>query len=558
MSRDLVALGIAAQNMTPNSPSLDARPLFQAALDHVRNNSIANVTVDPGAYYFLTSQYPNDYLVIAMLSNVTIDLAGSTIYLKDPWPAGIMLWLCQHVTFTNFKIDYINPPYTHVTLTSVDAANRVLRYASMNGWPQDPSIFNAYASASEISSVVAVAFRNGRIVPGTSRMPLQAGIGGGALPLFQNVAPWTQAATLSTLQPGDTIVETFRGGAAGPLKCWYAESVTLSHFTIHGANNWAVEVTHASNTIVDHARIEPRPGALIGSSADGIHFHNSRRNNHIRNSYVTATVDDALIMQSLAVATVTAQNGSQLVVTRTGYDRFPNGTAVNFVDTTTGVEIAGATIVAQNPGDSLGPGFGETVTLTLSQALPNITPGMRMVFADATMRGSGSTVEDNIVENILMGRGVWIGGSRGLTIQRNVIRTTSSAAISLFEDTINFVGPPAHDVVIQGNRLESNLGPMASGSLDPVRTGSRRDQHRRDGLVSVRVGSCQLEHLGDQQHHPGFRTRWHLDGRDEWRHDCEQSHRELAAASGASDLCGTRRPAAAGPRGHHATNRCAL
>jgi parallel beta-helix repeat protein len=170
-------------------------------------------------------------------------------------------------------------------------------------------------------------------------------------------------------------------------------------------------------------------------------------------------------MESLAVATVTVQNGSQLVVTRTGFDRFPNGTAVNFVDTTTGAEIDGATIVAQNPADSLGPGVGETVTLTLSQALPNITPGMRMVFADATMRGSGSTVEDNVVENLLFGRGVWIGGSRGVTIQRNVIRTTSSAAISLFEDTINDVGPPAHDIVIQDNRLESNLGPMASGSI---------------------------------------------------------------------------------------------
>jgi hypothetical protein len=465
MSRDLVSVGIAARNMTPNDPSLDARPLFQAAMDYVRNHSIATVTVDPGAYYFLTTQYPNDYLIVPQLSNVTIDMAGATIFLKDPWAAGLHFWYCDHLTLTNVTIDYINTPYTHVQLTSVDSANRVLHYTPVNGWP-DPAVFSAYASANELSPVVAVAFRSGRIVPGTSRMPLQAPVGGGSLPLFQNYAPWTQGATLSTLQAGDTIVVTFRGGAAGPLKVWHGDSVLLSNVTIHGANNWAIEVVQSSNTTIDHARVEPRPGTLIGSSADGIHFTDGLRNNHIRNSFVTSTVDDALVMDSLAVATVTAPNsGSALSVARNAFSRFPDGTAVNFVDTATGSEMTGGTIVSQIPADTLSPGFGETVMLTFSQPLPSLTAGMRMVFADATMRGSGSTIEDNVVENVLMGRGVWIGGSRGVTIQRNVIRNTSSGGVVLFQDTIHDIGPPAHDIVIRDNRFESNLGPMASGSL---------------------------------------------------------------------------------------------
>jgi hypothetical protein len=33
MSHDLVTLGIAGQNLTPNNPSLDARPLIQAAFE---------------------------------------------------------------------------------------------------------------------------------------------------------------------------------------------------------------------------------------------------------------------------------------------------------------------------------------------------------------------------------------------------------------------------------------------------------------------------------------------------------------------------------------------
>ncbi|HKF58685.1 MAG TPA: hypothetical protein VKJ45_24810, partial [Blastocatellia bacterium] len=56
LSRDLVRLGIAAQNLTPNNPSLDAGPLFQAAIQYIGNNPVQVLTVDPGSYYFLTSQ----------------------------------------------------------------------------------------------------------------------------------------------------------------------------------------------------------------------------------------------------------------------------------------------------------------------------------------------------------------------------------------------------------------------------------------------------------------------------------------------------------------------
>ena len=37
LSHDLVPLGIAAQNVVPNSPSLDARPLFYAGMWCTRN-----------------------------------------------------------------------------------------------------------------------------------------------------------------------------------------------------------------------------------------------------------------------------------------------------------------------------------------------------------------------------------------------------------------------------------------------------------------------------------------------------------------------------------------
>src|SRR5262245_891271 len=62
MSHDLVALGIAAQNMVPNVPTQDARPLFAAAVQYARTHGITLITVDTGAYYFLTSDSTSFYL----------------------------------------------------------------------------------------------------------------------------------------------------------------------------------------------------------------------------------------------------------------------------------------------------------------------------------------------------------------------------------------------------------------------------------------------------------------------------------------------------------------
>src|ERR1700722_1583988 len=61
LSRDLVRLGIASQNLVPDNPNLDARPLFQAALKYVAQHHTSILTVDHGSYYFLTSENAETY-----------------------------------------------------------------------------------------------------------------------------------------------------------------------------------------------------------------------------------------------------------------------------------------------------------------------------------------------------------------------------------------------------------------------------------------------------------------------------------------------------------------
>src|SRR5262249_60788611 len=73
VSRDLTTLGIATQNMTPDSPSLDSRPLLESAVRYAQANSISTIMADRGAYYFLTGHSNGRFLSFSSLRNLTFD-----------------------------------------------------------------------------------------------------------------------------------------------------------------------------------------------------------------------------------------------------------------------------------------------------------------------------------------------------------------------------------------------------------------------------------------------------------------------------------------------------
>ena len=471
LSRDLVRLGIAPQNLPPDDPTFDARPLFQAGVQYAQNNRIPLLTVDPGSYYFLTPQTSGAYLRLFQVSDLVVDLAGSTIYFKRAFLAGFLVANSQRVTLTNFQTDFVEPPYTHVELTSVDASGRRLLYRTLPGWV-DPSTFNGFTTPSGSPRLWVVVFRNGSIVPGTSRMEVRDPIGGGALALLPDPSPWTQSPTLSTLRAGDVVAVTQRVGQS-VLKASVADAITFSNISVFGSSSWAVNLEFTSNSVVDRVKVMPRPGSgLIGSNGDGIHLHHAFHNNHVRNSYVTRTLDDAIAIDALSVATVIRQTGPrQIRVSRELSARFPNGTRVNFVAATTH-ESEGGSIVSQDPPDSVSPVQNGEVELTLDRDLPNIPAGTEIVFGTAALRGAGSSIEDNIVGEVPFGQGIWISGTHGVTIQRNSIGHTSNAGIGVRQGTASFPGPPARDLIIQSNAVVGSLGPMASGSGSQLAVGA--------------------------------------------------------------------------------------
>jgi hypothetical protein len=478
LSHDLVRLGIAFENLPPDSPMTDARPLFQAALAYAKSHSVRLITLDHGAYYFLTPQTMEIYLQLFMLSNLTVDLADSTIFFAHPLLRGFVISNCTNVTLTRFSTKFLNQPYTHVRLTSVDPLRRSLSYATLPGWP-DPVTFNGLTPPDPNTGPLvlwAMVFRNGDIVPATSRMHVAQPIVDGVLDLVQDNTPWTQSATLSTFNPGDTVVVTTRGGS-GPVTTVDSDQVTISDVTIHGSSSIAVIFISSSHSVADRVRVTPRQydgqSDLIASNADGIHFSSTGPDNHIRHSFVTRTMDDALAIESRDLATVLSQTGSrQLTVERTAFLRFPDGTAVTFIDPVTSVELSNAIVVAQTPADTTPPVFNGQVTLTFDRDLPTLDAGTGMGAADGPARGAGSSIEDNVVEEVPFGRGVWIGGADGVSVARNRIGHTSNGGIAVTSSTINFPTPPSHDIAIHDNLVRGSLGPAASGSGTQIAIGA--------------------------------------------------------------------------------------
>ena len=463
LSHDLVRLGIAFDNLRPNDPTSDARPLFQAALLYAQSHSVHLITVDRGAYYFLTPQDSQAYLRFTALSGVTIDLADSTVYFAGAFLQGFELVNCVNVTLRRFRTDFLNPPYTHVQLTYVDPVRRSLAYARLSGWA-DPVAFNGLTTPSPTTGPLelwSVVFRDGDIVPGTSRMHVAQPIADGVLELVQDSTPWSQSATLSTLKPGDTIVLTVRGGF-GPVTVIGGNAVTISDATIQGSSAIAVLFISSRHSIADHVRVMPRPNSgLIASNADGIHFPSSGPDNHIRHSFVTRTLDDALAIDARDVATVVSQTGPrQVTVTRTNFLRFPDVTQVTFVDPTSAAESSATTILSQTPPDSSAPVFNGAASLTFDRDLPALAPGFGMALAGPGARGAGSSIEDNMVKDIVFGRGVWIAGVDGAAVERNDISHTSSGGIVVAQDTTFYPTPPAHDIIVRDNVVRGSLGPM--------------------------------------------------------------------------------------------------
>jgi uncharacterized protein (TIGR03437 family) len=463
LSHDLVAKGIAAKNMTPNLPALDSRPLFQAGLAYASKNHIPLVIADPGSYYFptLSSQYQHVYLTA--INNVTLDLQHSDLYMAQSNIMGIDVDNSTNFTLRNFTIDYLQLPFTQVTVASVNPAARTIAIKQSGKYPL-PSYLNAVTVPSGYvnDGFFAYIFRNGIELRTTGRMPVAAPVTDSSLQVTGS-DPWTTATQLATIRPGDTLVLELRAGI-GTIFASNTTGLTIQNVSVYASGFIGVFTTHGSSITVDHVQVIPRPGTdrMISTNADGIHLASASANNQITNNTVKRGCDDAIAIDGQWAAIVSAaSSGTTVQLTRHNDSPIAIGETFDFIDITTAAIVGTATVTAENPPVSAQTGAdGEAIQVTLDHAV-SVKQNFGVAIDDANLRGSGTLISGNLVAQQTFGRGIYPAGVANITISNNMLEATDGGGILVEQDEglpYNYKTGPSSNIAIRNNIVDNALG----------------------------------------------------------------------------------------------------
>ena len=286
--------------------------------------------------------------------------------------------------------------------------------------------------------------RNGTNVPETGRFALQGAITPNTIGV-EGETYWGDPSTIARYLPGDTLVIMGRNEGSA-IRLTGGRDVAFEDIEIYASGSTAVFSAGVVGVRLERVRVLPRPGTdrLISTNAGGLQFGELQAGSAIRNSEVRRTLDDGIGVYSVWLAAVLeAPSPSRLVVQRLFRRQFENGLLVSFVDTATAQELAGGRIVSQVPAYDA-PAVSEgTVELEFDRGLPPLSRDAGMVYADAAQRGQGTVVENNLVEDVLNGRGIYLAGVVGVRVQGNTIRRTASAGIGAAQamNPPNFTSP---------------------------------------------------------------------------------------------------------------------
>lgn len=459
LSQDLVSLGIYSANLTPNQPTVDARPYIEAALQYAKGVGIHKLTVDQGDYYFLSQVAADRHLEIIGAKDLTIDFADSNLYFANGHLIAILLTNCERTTLTRLKADYLQLPSTQLVVSSVNASARTIQYTTMSGF-QSPTAFNASSTPyGDPGALRVFVFRGGERVQEVGRLQASRNATSDTITIINDDKPWTQEANLAAIQPGDTLVYTDRSGGH-TIKMNGGQGNTISYVEVYAAPVFAFLFHKQFNTIVDHVSVKPRPGSgrLMSSNADGIHFGNARQNNVVQNSFVQGTGDDGIAFNSTWLATVTSQTAARtLSVQRFINEKFPVGTEVEFMDGATG-ERKGTAVVTE-----MSPPYGsqtflanENVTVTFDRDVPTLSAGSGMYATNPNERGYGSKVLNNHIEQTNLARGILFAGIMNGEIRGNTIKKTNMSGINVNQEYLlsTFKAAPANGITIEDNTIE--------------------------------------------------------------------------------------------------------
>ncbi|HWB86585.1 MAG TPA: hypothetical protein VG675_20750 [Bryobacteraceae bacterium] len=460
LSHDLVDRGIASANMTPGQPSLDSRPLLEAAVTYAGTHAITKLVADPGTYYFLSLRNRNTHVLINGTSNLQLDFQNSNLLFASSNVSAIQCTNCTGVTLANFTIDYQQLPFTQVTVASVNATGQNFTYQTIPGY-QDPAAFNTDRAPDGSDAIFMFVFRNGVPIQQVGRLTASRPVSGGVIAITDVKDPWATPAALSAIQPGDTVVFTDRSGPPA-LNIVNGANVAIQGVSVYAGGQIGVYFGRTNGAAADHVQVIPKPGTtrLISTNADGIHTSFALGANVFANNIVRRTCDDALAVSAAWLATVTQASGTTVTVSRNFGSPFPPGATISFINPTTAAVIGSAAIVSETPPyDQQNLTAGETVTLTLSQAVPGLSANFGVADTDPAKLGSGSVIAYNTVQEGVFSRGVWLAGVKNVSVHDNFIQRTSSNGIFVQElNGDNTDAGPSSGITIQNNLVDSSIG----------------------------------------------------------------------------------------------------
>lgn len=460
LSHDLVGAGIASSNMIPDQPSLDARPLLEAAVAYAAQNGVSSLIADPGAYYFLSLHNTNTHVLINGASNLTIDFQGSYLLFKSSNVAAIQCVACNAVALRGFTVDYLQLPFTQATVASVNPAQQSFTYQTISGY-QDPAAFNTNRASDGSDAIFMFVFRNGEPLKQIGRLTANRPVSGGVISIADTKDPWATPAAFSAMQPGDVVVFTDRSGPPA-VNIVGGQNVTVQNASVYSSGQIGLYFGMTNGATADHVQVIPKPGTsrLISTNADGIHTSFADNANVFTNNIVRRTCDDALAISAPWLATVTNVTGSTVTVARNFGSPFPTGSQVSFIDPSNDAVIGPVTISSESPPDNQQHfTAGESVALSLSGPAPGLAAGFGMVAVSPAQRGGGSVIAFNTVQDGVFSRGVWLSGVANVSVHDNYIQRTSSNGIFIQQPSAgNTDTGPSTGVAIQNNLVDSSLG----------------------------------------------------------------------------------------------------
>lgn len=464
LSHDLVANGIAAQDMAPNSPTLDARPLFQAGVNYASKNHIPIVTADRGSYYFLTQNSAYQHVFLNAITNVTVDLQYSDLYFAHGNIIGIQTVDCVNLTLRNFTVDYLQLPFTQLTVTGVNAATKTVSFRQLGNYAL-PSTFNAVAVPANYvdNGYFLFAFRNGQELRTTGRMGVTAPFNDISIQVTSTY-PWSQPSNIASIQPGDTLVLTYRAGV-GAILAHASTGFTLQNVSIYASGFIGIDSSFGSALTIDHVQVIPRPGTdrLIATNADGIHLSWAGVNNVVSNNTVRRGCDDAIAIDGQWYAIVNAPNdGPNVQVKRNSNAPLAIGVSFDFINYNNATVVGTAKIVAENPMPNQQTGLtGELVTLTLDHTIAGLQANFGVTPSDPQLRGAGTVISGNLVQEEVFVRGIYPAGVQNVTVTDNMTEMTNGPGILVEQDeglTYSYKTGPNSGIIIKNNIVDHALG----------------------------------------------------------------------------------------------------